>query len=133
MFLSCSTQVLTVAMNSSKRIWSIEPEERPVPIVSDHAKLLAASTVSRFGKFASDQSESMGQVWQQLRKQYPYLFSTSEADARHWHEFAAEESETNADWYSDVIHLKWLLSANPTDTTIRARLISATEKFKGRK
>jgi WD40 repeat protein len=128
-FLSGATRVRTVAMNGSSRIWELGPDERPVADILNHANLLSGSPVSRFAKFASDQSESVEAVWQRLRKNYPSLFSTSEVEARKWHEFAAEESETNGDWYSAAFHLKYLQASSPTDGKIRARLDSANERL----
>jgi WD40 repeat protein len=61
-FLAGATRVRTLAMNGFSRIWKVEPDEREVSDILNQAKLLSGSTVSRFGKFSTDESESAGDV-----------------------------------------------------------------------
>ena len=133
MFLSSATRVMTTSVDCSCRIWPIEQDGRPVADISDSAKLLFGSTKSRFGRFASDKAESQEMTWKRLRTKYPTLFATTELDACRWHEFAAEESETNNDWYSAVFHLKCLLAHPDINREGVARLEAATKNLNGKK
>jgi hypothetical protein len=84
--------------------------------------LLSGTAVAPSGEVISPHSESLEALWRQLQTRYPSGFATSTEEVADWHEFEAEESELEQQWFAAAFHLQRLLSMRPGDSSLTGRL-----------
>jgi WD40 repeat protein len=133
MFLEGGRRVLTVTTDGAKYIWDLQTDDRPVEDLCALANVLSGSTVGPGEQGGADDAKSLQAIWRHLRDEYPPTFNISASEISRWHEFEAEESETNGNWFSAAFHLKYLLTNDPTKVAISARLATATENLRLRR
>ncbi|MGO8930069.1 MAG: WD40 repeat domain-containing serine/threonine protein kinase [Limisphaerales bacterium] len=105
--------------------WNLPLDERPVDDLRKLGRLLSGTTVRPPGEVNSPQSESLEVLWRQLQTRCPSGFATSSQEVAGWHEFEAEESELEQQWFAAAFHLQRLLSMRPGDQSLTERLTRA--------
>lgn len=126
-FAAHDDEVITIDTNNISRVWKLAIDERPVADLVSLSHLLAGFPPGRFGSGESPQVDTLEALWQRLRVKYPETFETSESEIERWHEFQAQECETNHQWFAAVFHLKILAAGQPHDQTLARRLDDAKQ------
>ena len=116
-FLADPSRIVTIDDSpGSARIWRLTIEQRPLSTLQSLAHLLASDTTS------GDAAETL---WQQFRTNYPAEFAVSPEEIANWHEFQAQDSELQAQWFAEAFHLDRLLALRPGDVSLTQRLARA--------
>ena len=129
-FLADQRRVLTVDDQDNTQVWKLAVEQRPLATLLALVRLLSIDTTS--GAAGSPASESLEDLWQQFRTQYPADFTTSPEEIAAWHELQAEDSELQAQWFAAAFHLEHLVPLRPGDTAISQRLAQAKDHLRNR-
>ena len=98
------------------------------------ADLLELAQVLSGGSFVSAEGTGLSlkpssASWQRLRAEFPSQFETSPDEIIRWHEFQAEDSELDEDWFAAGFHIRQLLRLRPNDAGLLDRLAHATERL----
>jgi hypothetical protein len=104
-------------------------EQRPLSTLLSLARLLSSGTAA--GPPAPP-SESLEILWQRLRTHYAADFAISPAEITAWHEFEAQDSELQAQWFAAAFHLERLLSLQADNPSLTQRLARAKENLRPR-
>jgi WD40 repeat protein len=129
-FLADGRRIITADGKGSFWKWDLPLEPRPASDLIRLADLLSGNTTTLPGKPGSPHSESLEVLWQRLRSQYPSGFATSSEEIASWHEFEAEESELEQQWFGAAFHLQQLLSIRPNNPALIDRLARAQQPLK---
>ncbi|MGD0260967.1 MAG: serine/threonine-protein kinase [Verrucomicrobiota bacterium] len=129
-FLADGRRIVTSDGKGNFWKWDLPLDERPVDDLRKLGRLLSGTTVAPPGNVNSPQSESLEALWRQLQTRYPSGFATSNEEVAGWHEFQAEESELEQQWFAAAFHLQRLLSMRPGDQSLAERLARAQERLK---
>jgi hypothetical protein len=74
--------------------------------------------------------ESVETIWQRFRTNDPSAFAVSAKDIVNWHEFQAQDSERQTQWFAAAFHLQRLLTLRPDDVSLTQRLTRAKEHLR---
>jgi WD40 repeat protein len=129
-FLTDGRRIVTSDGKGNFWKWDLPLDERPVDDLRKLGRLLSGTTVASPGEVSSPQSESPEALWRQLQTRYPSDFATSTEEVAGWHEFEAEESELEQQWFAAAFHLQRLLSMRPGDPSLSERLARAQQHLK---
>jgi hypothetical protein len=129
-FLADGRSIVTSDGNGSFWKWNLPLDERPVEDLKMFGRLLTGSTVAHLGEGRSPQAKSLEVLWRELQTRYPFSFVTSSAEVAAWHEFEAEESGLEKQWFAVVFHLERLLSMRPGERPLTERLAHAKGSLK---
>jgi WD40 repeat protein len=127
-FLPDGSHILTSTVPDSGWIWGLRLDQRPVEDLLSLARLLSGSLGGPSAETRQRSSASLENVWQHLRAKYPADFTVSPAEITLWHEFQADESEQEHQWFAAAFHLKRLSSMHPDDLALAARLARAKDR-----
>jgi WD40 repeat protein len=125
-FVADKTCVVTLDDRGSAQVWMLSLEQRPLATLRSLVRLLCSDTTSPSGGAPG----SLEAVWQGLTRQYPADFVTAPQEIAAWHEFEAQESELQGQWFAAVLHLEKVLSLRPADAAIIQRLARAKEHLR---
>jgi hypothetical protein len=113
-------------------VWTLPLETRPVEDLIKLARLLSGDRVGPASGLRLPHSESLKEIWAQLRARYASEFQVSDENIAAWHNFEAEESELLEQWPGAVFHLEQLLQMRPGDQSVEERLARAQAKIPNR-
>ena len=102
-------------------LWKCHRDQHSVDDLIKLARLLSGGTVVGSDQILSEQTPLLRREWQLLRAKNPSDFAVSTGEIAAWHEFQAEESETEHNWSAADFHLKQLLSIQPADQSLLQR------------
>jgi WD40 repeat protein/serine/threonine protein kinase len=122
-FLPDGSHILTSTSLGDSWIWQLAADPRPVEDLLSLAWLLSGSVGVAPVETGHRSSASLETTWRQLRAKYPADFTVSPAQITAWHEFQANESEQENQWFAAAFHLRQLLALHPNDPTLAARLV----------
>ena len=131
-FLADGRRAVTTDQKGFTRVWDLPVNETlPLDDLQKLADLLSGNTPNPHGGgMASTRTESLGSLWDQLRRKYPSTFTTSTAEIEAWHQFQAEQSEADKQWSAAIFHLNRLLRLRPNDSSLLERIARANENLK---
>jgi WD40 repeat protein len=121
-FLSDGLHIITVDINHIARIWKLPMDRKPVSDLQDIARLLSADSAISPDSLTTLQSGFIEDVLTQLRSKYPAEFTISPKEIEAWHEFEAEASEHDRQWFAAAFHLRHLLLVQPGASSLLKRL-----------
>jgi hypothetical protein len=122
-FLPDGSHILTSTSLGDSWIWQLSSDPRPVGDLLSLAWLLSGSVGVAPVETGHRSSASLETTWRQLRAKYPADFTVSPAQITAWHEFQANESEQENQWFAAAFHLRQLLALHPNDPALTARLV----------
>jgi WD40 repeat protein len=125
-FLPDGERIITIDAQHNGRIWTLPTEKKPIRDLQNIAHLLSGETTD----LAPLQSESPEITLRQLRTKYPSDFTTTAREIAAWHEFEAEASEHEEQWFAVAFHLKRILLIQPDDPSLLKRLANAEKQLK---
>jgi WD40 repeat protein len=128
-FLADQSGIVTVDDQGGTQVWKLPVEQRPLSTLLSLARLLSSGTAA--GPPAPP-SESLEILWQRLRTHYAADFAISPAEITAWHEFEAQDSELQAQWFAAAFHLERLLSLQADNPSLTQRLARAKENLRPR-
>jgi len=111
-------------------IWDLPIDQRPVDDLAELAEFLSGGKLVSNAGASGRPSETLRAIWERLRTHYPKTFSTSSNEIEKWHEFKADESELEQNWFAAAFHLERLVSSRPDDQSISKHLTEAKEHLK---
>src|ERR1043165_8241504 len=123
-FLADGRCVVTFDSQGKTCLWRLPMDERPAKDALLLARFLSVDNVVAPGS----STQSLQTIFQQLRRKYPSDFTTTDQEIGAWHEFRAEESELQQQWFAAAFHLQRLLALRPGDQSLIRRLARATER-----
>ena len=129
-FLADGRWIVTSDGEGSFWKWNVPLDERPVNDLRKLGRLLSGTRIASAGEAVAPQLESLEALWRQLQGRYPSDFATSDQEVAAWHEFEAEKSELEKQWFAVVFHLERRLAMQPGDQPLTERLARAREYLK---
>jgi WD40 repeat protein len=129
-FLADGSHIVTSDQNGAFWKWNLPSDQRPVDDLRKLARLLSANAVVPSGEVSPAHSDSLDALWHQLRERYPAGFAASDEEVERWHEFMAEQSELEQQWFAVAFHLRHLLSLRPGDSSLSERFARAENHLK---
>src|SRR5206468_11244257 len=122
-------EILTANHHGRAFIWNLPVEEKPAEDLRKLARLLSGDTVTPSGSVDSSGSQPLATIWKELRNKYPADFTTSTGEIAAWHQFEAQDSELQKQWFAAAFHLQHLSSIRPGDQSVLERLARAREQL----
>jgi WD40 repeat protein len=129
-FLADGHRIVASDFRGNAWIWELPLDKIPMDDLKMISRLLSGNLSNSTDGLASSKSKSPEAMWERLQAQYPSNFTVSAQEIEAWHEFEAEDSEANQEWYAAVFHLQQLLSLHPDSPKILDRLTRANEHLK---
>jgi WD40 repeat protein len=126
-FLADGRRVATFDQRGLVLLWNLPVDRRPVADLGKLSRLLSGDLAAASGPFARAQSESLAEIWKELKAKYPSDFQTSTAEIITWNKAICRRSEYEQQWAAAVFHLRLLAQMNPGDAAVQSEL-SAAEK-----
>ena len=124
-FASDGAQVITASLDRTARLWDLSADSHPLPDLLSLAALLSGHQVDSTGGCTPLSTESLTEAWEHLKKKYKAEFDTSKEDAHVWHQQHADESEVARNWFAAIVHLDYLIEADPEDSHLLRRRANA--------
>lgn len=128
-FLSDGSHVVTLDREGGGCIWNLPLEQKPVEDVVCMARVISADSVNPSHVVIATQPESLQRDWERLRAKYPSNFTISSEELARWHEFQAQESENEGQWFAAAFHLEQLLKIRPGDRALAEHLAAARKRL----
>jgi WD40 repeat protein len=129
-FLPDGRQILVEGSHGNVWIWQFLPDMRSVEDLRKIAYLLSGEAFTSSDAASINPSESPWALWRKLQSEYPDTFKTSPRENYAWHEFEAEQSAIDQQWYATAFHLEQLLSVDPGNESLLKRLAKAKQHLK---
>jgi len=127
-FSSDVRSILTVDNKRITRLWPLPVDERTLSELKSLAQMLSGGTVTPSGVIPSRQVTPSKILLDQHRSSHPTDFTTSDQSVAAWHDFQAQESELQGNWFAAVFHLKRMLLLRPGEQTFQTRLSAAENR-----
>jgi WD40 repeat protein len=131
-FLADQSRIVTVDDQDSTQIWKLPVEQRPLSTLQSLVRLLSNDTAPASAGTPAPSPESQETLWQRLRTHHAADFAISPAELAAWHEFEAQDSELQGQWFAAAFHLQRLLSLQADDLSLIQRLARAKENLRNR-
>ena len=92
----------------------LKPDERSIPELKRIAEVLTAVRMADDGSVAPLDRAELAKEWQEARTKHVKDFSPSVEREKSWHAGGAAECEKRSLWIGSLLHLHYLISAQPT-------------------
>jgi hypothetical protein len=131
-FLADQSGIVTVDDQGGTQVWKLPVEQRPLSTLQSLVRLLSNDTAPASAGTPAPSPESQETLWQRLRTHHAADFAISPAELAAWHEFEAQDSELQGQWFAAAFHLQRLLSLQADDLSLIQRLARAKENLRNR-
>jgi WD40 repeat protein len=130
-FLSDGLGIVTTG-GTNTWSWKLSPDTRSAGDLVRHSLLLSSGVIGLPGQLDVPASAVLQTEFRTLQAAYPSAFETSRDEIMSWHEFQAEQSEAEQDWFGATFHLEQLLALDPDSPSLTNRLLVAKASRAGR-
>jgi WD40 repeat protein/serine/threonine protein kinase len=131
-FLADQSRIVTIDDQGSTQVWKLRVERRPLSTLQSLIRLLSSGAAPAAAGTSAPPTESLEKLWPRLRTQYAADFAISPAELTAWHEFEAQDSELQGQWFAAAFHLEHLLSLQADDPSLTQRLARAKANLRNR-
>ena len=124
-FVANGRGIVARRSNGESALWELPRDGHPLEDLARMAQLLSGHQRDYTGGVLPQTSESLRDVWQKLRTEYPTDFAVSRNEIIAWHQREAAASEAEKNWSAAVFHWDRLIEAKPEEQSFRDRRASA--------